>query len=112
MKKRYTKELPKRLYTYFAAHSDTATAPSFDKFARSIGCTLSELESFRKNKTFDRAWRECIEIRRDYLTDMALTRRYDPSFVKFLLAAEFGVGEDKEADGELAVTLTVVDNEA
>ena len=108
MKKKYTKDLPKRLYGYFASYQDPATAPSFSKFARLIGCTVSEIEAWRKNKTFDRAWRECIEIRRDYLTDQALTRRFDPSFVKFLLGAEFGIGED-EGDRELAVTLTVVE---
>ena len=108
MKKKYTKDMPKRLYTFFTSYQDPATAPSFAKFARSIGATLSDIECWRRNGTFDRAWRECIEIRRDYLTDMALTRRYDPSFVKFLLGAEFGVGEECE-ERELAVTLTVVE---
>ena len=111
MKKKYTKDMPKRLYTFFISHQDVGVPPSFSKFARSIGCTLSEIEAWRKNRSFDRAWRECIEIRRDYLTDMALTRRFDPSLVKFLLGAEFGVGEDK-GDGELAVSVTVVGDEA
>ena len=105
--KKYSKDMPKQLYTFFINHQD-ATAPSFSKFARTVGVTLSELSAWRKNRRFDEAWRECIEIRRDYLTDMALTRRYDPSFVKFLLGAEFGVGEDG-GDGELAVTLTVAE---
>jgi hypothetical protein len=109
--KKYTKDMPRRLYTFFTSCDDGAAAPSFSKFARSIGSTLSEIESWRKNRTFDKAWRECIEIRRDYLTDMALTRRYDPSFVKFLLGAEFGVGESG-GDGELDVSIKVIDNEA
>lgn len=86
------------------------TPPSFSKFARSIGVTVGELEGFRRHKEFDRAWRECIEIRRDYLTDSALTRRYDPSFVKFLLTEEFaaeitGADEDKS----ISVSIKVIE---
>ena len=108
---KYTCDLPRQLYTFFISPS-TEGAPSFDKFARSIGATLREIEDFRKHSEFDRAYRECSEIRRDYLIDAALTRRYDPSLVKFLLAAEFGMGEkDKEKeDTGLAVTLEVLEN--
>ena len=98
---KYTSELPRLLYTFFISHNDTAAAPSFSKFARSIGATLSDIERFRENREFDRAYRECSEIRKDYLIDSALTRRYDPSFVKFLLSAEFEMGEkDKEKEEE------------
>lgn len=106
---KYTDELPRQLYTFFISQSADG-APSFDKFARSIGATLEEIELFRKHKEFDRAYRECSEIRRDYLIEAALVRRYDPSFVKFLLAAEFGMGEkekEKEDTG-LHVTLEVL----
>ena len=107
--KKYARDLPRLLYSSFLAMVNDGVPPSFSKFARSAGITLAELEAFRtKHRKFDEAWRECIEIRRDYLTDQALTRRFDPSFVKFLLGAEFGIGED-EGDRELAVTLTVVE---
>ena len=112
-KAKYSKELPKRLYTFFISGADSNSAPSFQKFARSIGVTLSDVEEFRKHSEFERAYRECNEIRRDYLIDAALTRRYDSSFSKFLLAAEYGMGEkDKEKDeGELNVTLEVISEE-
>ena len=88
-KSKYDKGLPRQMYSYFVSTAnDCSSVPSFSKFARSIGTTLEELESYRKHGEFDRAWRDCIEIRRDYLTDCALTRRYDPSFVKFLLDFE------------------------
>lgn len=104
----YSATLPKKMYTYFSSYGDTG-APSFDKFARSIGATLSLLESFRKHKIFDRAWRECNEIRRDYLIDCALTKRHDPSFSKFLLQTEYGMDSDtKEDDSPIAVTLEVL----
>ena len=75
------------MYSFFLGYQDTGV-PSYDKFAKSIGCTYSQLEGFRAKKKFDRAWRECNEIRRDYLIDGALTRRFDPSFVKYLLSEE------------------------
>lgn len=69
--------------------------------------TLSELEALCEDKDFNEAYRECGEIRRDYLIDAALTKRFDPSFVKFLLSLE----DEKETDGakEISVTVTVVD---
>ena len=107
---KYKSELPRLLYTFFISYGDSAGAPSFAKFARSIGATLEDLESFRKHPKFDAAYRECNEIRRDYLIDSALSRRYDPSLVKFLLSTEFGMGEkEKEReDTALAVTLEVL----
>lgn len=106
----YGKDMPRELYKFFVSSVTESQPPSFSKFARQVGMTLSELEALRKHGEFDRAWRDCIEIRRDYLTDCALTRRYDPSFVKFLLGVEFGVGEDKdEHDKSISVTVRVDD---
>ena len=101
----YKSDMPRLLYSFFISYCDTASAPSFSKFARSIGVTLSDLESFRCNEEFDRAYRECNEIRKDYLIDGALTRRYDPSLVKFLLSEN---QENDTADDGLAVTIEVV----
>jgi heme oxygenase len=105
-KSKYTKELARRLYTYFVTYQDTKSSPSFIKFAISIGITLEELESYRKHKEFDRAYRECNEIRRDYLTDRALAKCFDASFVKFLLC-EDGREEDTD-DGRINMTLEVI----
>ena len=88
---KYQRDLPRLMYSFFLNYQESGI-PSTDKFARSIGTTNSRLEGFRIHKTFDKAWRECNEIRRDYLIDGALTRRFDPSFVKFLLS------EEKESD--------------
>ena len=94
------------MYLYFIGYSESVGAPSFAKFARSIGATVAELESHRKNAKFDAAWRECTEIRRDYLIDAALSKRFDSSFTKFLLSSEGGVAD--EGDDELAVRIEVV----
>ena len=110
MKKKYDKDLPRQIYTYFVNAAAESSIPSFSKFARSIGVTLDTLSEYRKHKEFDRAWRDCIEIRRDYLTDCALTRRYDPSFVKFLLGFEMGTEAETDEDNSLAVTVKVENN--
>ena len=108
-KRKYDRELPRQMYAFFSGY-DEPGAPSFEKFARSIGVTLEELSGYRRKSEFDRAWRECSEIRRDYLIDRALTKRHDPSFVKFLLAAELGMGEESEnSDSSLNLTLRVVE---
>ena len=99
------------MYLYFASYSESG-APSFCKFARSVGVTTDRLEAYRRYPEFDRSYRECNEIRRDYLIDSALARRGDPSTVKFLLACEFGMGEAKPSaeDQSLRVTLEVVED--
>ena len=103
-KKRYDRELPRRMYSYFASYDDAKGLPSFSKFARLSGVTLEELNGYRKNKEFERAWRECVEIRRDYLIDLAITKRADASFAKFLLS-----DVEESDDGSLNFTLTVID---
>ena len=91
------------MYTYFTTFTQGTTAPSFSKFALSIGITLEELNSYRKNKTFDAAYRECSEIRKDYLIDMALSKRFDASFTKFLLSDV----EKADIDGENEFTISL-----
>lgn len=94
------------MYLYFANYAEGVGAPSFDKFARSIGVTCSELNSFRTHKKFDEAYLECSEIRRDYLIDNALIKRFDSSLVKYLIEMENGTEGSK--DGELELKLEVV----
>ena len=103
---KYTKDLPRRLYTFFISYAD-AGAPSFVKFARSVGLTLEDIERYRKHREFERAYRECSEIRRDYLIDNGLTKRFDSSLTKFLLTSEFRMGEEKLSDDERRIELTL-----
>ena len=110
---KYTTDLPRRLYTFFLNY-DGPGVPSFQKFARSIGATLNDIERFRRHSEFERAYQECSEIRRDYLIDNGLVKRFDSSFTKFLLSCEYGMGDTKDAgvDKELKVTLEVIGDEA
>ena len=103
---KYQKDRPHRLYAFFIGQRDS-TIPSFSKFAVSIGACLEDVKEWRKYREFDRAWRECSEIRRDYLIDAALTRRLDGSFAKFLLTEE--VSAYPEESGGIDFTLRVVD---
>ena len=100
------------MYAFFRNYSDIG-APSFLKFAASVNITLADLESFREKDKFDRAYRECSEIRRDYLIDNGLTKRFDSSFTKFILNSEFRMGEEKISDEErnIQLTLEVIENE-
>ena len=106
---KYSRDLPRRLYRFFLTENEDGSAPSFTKFARSVGCTTEELENFREHKEFDRAYREAKEIRRDYLIDRALSKRYDSSFVKFLLSEELSDSGNAAADSTVSVILTVSD---
>ena len=107
---RYERELPRRMYAFFTGYANGTGAPSFQKFARHIGLTLEELSSFRSRSEFDAAWRECNEIRRDYLIDQALSKRFDASFTKFIYALEYPTTEN-EGDDRLAVTVEVLGDE-
>lgn len=107
-KKEYTEDMPAKIYAYFRGFSESGV-PSMSKFAMVCGITLAELQSWRTNAEFDRACIECAEIRRDMLIDAALTKRHDSSFTKFLLSAEFGMGETAQhGDGQLEVSIEVV----
>lgn len=106
-RKRYQKDFPKKLYLFFTSYKDEGV-PSFDKFARSIGATREDVESFRAKNEFERAYLECMEIRRDYLIDNALMKRFDSSFSKFLLEKE-GFGE-KLDEGGYEIRVSVEDD--
>ena len=110
MRKRakYSSDLPRKMYSYFLGYSEPGL-PSFSKFARSVGMTLEELVAFRGRKKFDAAWRECIEIKRDYLIDTALSKRADASFAKFLYSLEFQENDGDNSANELNVLLEVLE---
>ncbi len=106
---KYTPDLPRRMYSFFTSYT-AAGAPSFQRFAISAGLTYSDLMSFRKKAEFERAFKECSEIRRDYLINMALEKKNDSSFTKFLLTSEYGMGEEAATDdNRLEVKVEVVD---
>ena len=104
-----SRELPRELYRFFLRTAGAGELPSLHKFAVSAGLTLEEIAAFRSHRQFDRAVRACSEIRRDWLIDGGLSKRLDSSLVRFLLSAEFGMGERaEEEDDRLSVTMTVV----
>ncbi len=104
-KVKYGSQMPRAMYCFFRNYAEDGV-PSFRKFADSIGVTLEDIEEWRSHEKFNRAYRECSEIRRDYLIDNALCRRFDPSFVKYLLGIEYD--DTANAEDELSVRLEVV----
>ena len=105
---KYKSDLPRRMYSFFLGYSESG-APSFSKFARSIGATLEDITQLRSIGEFDRAWRECNEIRRDYLIDRALTKHHDASFSKFLISLEYTDSSITSSGEDLNLTLEVID---
>ena len=103
---KYTKDLPRKMYAFFTSYEGSGSPPSFDKFARSIGATLALLESFKRHRKFEEAYTECNEIRRDYLIDAALSKRFDSSFTKYLLDNEYG---ERGGEGEFSVSVKVLE---
>ena len=104
-RKKYSPDIPRKMYLFFLNYSD-AGLPSFRKFAGTLGLTLEELMQMRRHKRFESSFRECQEIRRDFLIDRALEKRMDGSFAKFLITLE----DEKEAAedrGDLLLRLEV-----
>lgn len=93
-KSKYKNTLADEMTAFFEGYDESFGAPSFEKFARMKGLTLSHIDSFRSHKKFDRAYIECSEIRRDYLIDRALCKRFDPTFVRHLIESESQETED------------------
>jgi thiamine pyrophosphate-dependent acetolactate synthase large subunit-like protein len=103
---KYKSDLADRMLCFFEEYDEGFGAPSFAKFARSLGITVAHLEGYRKHKKFDIAYRECSEIRRDYLIDMALDKRFDPTFVRHLIANEKDGVTDESLD---SITVRVIE---
>ena len=106
-KAKFKDELCTRMYLYFLGYDDRGL-PSFTKFAKASGLTTEDIERFRKYPRFESAYRECKEIRRDYLIDRALDKRFDSSFAKFLISCEVE-GESSDNAGDITLHLTVTE---
>ena len=106
-RRKYSGQMPRELYIFFKDY-DGEGLPSFTKFAKNHGLTTEELESFRRYSSFDRAYRECLEIRRDLIIDRALSRKFDGSVSKLLLTES---DSERVIDDSIKFTLKVVENE-
>ena len=101
------KQLRRSLIDYFANYNGTDGAPSLAKFRRGHGISYSDFEKFKDRQDFRDVLKECSEFRRDYLIDCGLTKRFDASFVKFVLQLEDeSVGDDVSAP---VISFEVVD---
>ncbi len=80
------KQLSQSMVDFFQSYDAAEGVPSFEKFADAVGIDSEELlELSRQSLSVGRAYRRCLAILRDRLTDGALLRRYDPSFCKYAL---------------------------
>lgn len=107
----YQEEYAKKMLDFFA-YGEGKGLPSFEKFAFSIGALRADLEKWRKESpAFSSCYDECVFRLCDMLTDGALIKRYDPSFVKFLLSSRYGFSEseEKEETKPFEVKITVLE---
>ena len=88
-----TDQLKRALIDYFANYSGTDGAPSIVKFRKCHGLSYADFERLKSKRGFRDVLKECSEFRRDYLIDCGLTKRFDASFVKFVLQIEDESGE-------------------
>ena len=104
-KAKYDESLCGRMYRYFLGYDDRGL-PSFTKFAASVGLKTDDIERFRSHGRFEAAYRECKAIRKDYIIDRALDKRFDGSFSKFLLSCDDVAVSDDDA-GRITLNLKV-----
>ena len=99
-----------RMVRYFRSCSEGDELPTFSGAAGMLGVDAPTLEEWRKtDPTFARAWRECLSVLTDHLIRMGLTKRYDASLVKYLLAL-YGMGSEGESEpDELSVKIEVLE---
>ena len=82
------KKIKEALLDYFKGFCGEGGAPSIAKFSKEYGISIAKLQRLGKRSDFREVMNECSELRRDYLIDCGLTKRFDASFVKFVLQFE------------------------
>ena len=102
-----TGDLKRSLINYFANYNGSDGAPSLAKFRRGHRISYAEFEKLKSREDFRDVLKECSEFRRDYLIDCGLTKRFDASFVKFILQLE-SESENSEVEAPI-ISFEVVD---
>ena len=102
-----TSELAKRLIAHFTFEPGEIP-PTLSDFRQRAGLSLAEFSTLGEDAGFAEALKDARARYLDTLTVGALLKKYDASFVKYLLdtAAE---GEDGGTHGEFAVEVRVVE---
>lgn len=84
----------KKLYDYFNNFKSDGTSvlPTFEQFNQQ--CKIST-QAFQEWRTafpdFGVAYKNCLEIQKQWLTNGALSERYNPGFTKFLMINNHGM---------------------
>ncbi len=105
---KYRKELPARLLSFFDFSAGEGL-PTFSDFRRQEGLCLRDFSRFLKRADFAAAVAEANARLADALRVGALTKRYDPSFVKFLLTEADGGQDGEAAERRFSVEIRVVE---
>ena len=101
--------LSQKMIAYFQNYDAAEGLPSFEKFADTVGLDGEALLQLKEESAlFARAYRRCLAILRDRLTDGALLRRYDPSFCKYALDSLNCAVVDSGENAPLEVEVRIV----
>lgn len=100
-----TKELARRLLAHFTFEPG-GIPPTFSEFRQQAGLSYSEFSALCEDEDFAEAMRDARARYLDTLTVGALLKKYDASFVKYLLDAAVD-GESKEGKAPENVTVEV-----
>ena len=107
MKERdYSVKYKRLMYEHFSRlilndKGEVIGIPSIVSFAREIGVSLGTVERWiREQEEFSSVFSECTERRKQLIIDAAFCKKIDPTFAKFYLSAEFGLGEKESGEKE------------
>lgn len=105
---KYRRGYARRMTDYFRRASEDGYIPTFSGAAAHLGVDNLTLLRWRgESPEFDGAYRESRLLLADLLTEGGLTKRFDSSLVRLLLAGL--TGEDEEGDDRsLEVTVRVL----
>ena len=107
MKEReYSSKYKRSMYEHFSRlitneKGEVVGIPSIVSFAKEIGVSLGTVERWiQEHEELSEVYSECTERRKQLIIDAAFCKKIDPTFAKFYLSAEFGLGEKNEGEGE------------
>ena len=96
---KYKEEYCERMLNYF---NQEGGYPTFELFAASIGVERTTLYKWcAAHPRFQHAYARCKDIQLGKTIEGAMSKRYDPSFAKFICSACHGMREKTETDTTL-----------
>jgi hypothetical protein len=105
----YRPEFPQMVYEYVKYCQDNDKLPLIKEFCYQSNINPDKIERYTKlNRSFRRSIEHLKHIAEYMLVNKGLTRKYDPAFAKFILAANYGYVETSKTINEGQTSQVVV----